>query len=126
MNESTKPGIGAAAPDFNLRDGDGNQWRPQISLAKWWFCFLSGDETPVCTRQMCSLRDRWQDYEAHRREVVGLSTDSVESHKHFADHHDLPLRRLPISIEKLPMLMARSPSFPGKWRVQFSSSIEKV
>jgi peroxiredoxin Q/BCP len=56
--------------------------------------FYPGDETPVCTRQMCSVRDRWEDYEALGAEVVGVSTDSVESHRKFAEHHSLPLRLL--------------------------------
>jgi peroxiredoxin len=43
-----------------------------------------GDETPVCTRQMCSLRDRWDDYLANWSEVVGISSTSFESHKNFA------------------------------------------
>ena len=56
--------------------------------------FYPGDETPVCTRQLCSLRDRWKDYAASGAEVVGISTDTVESHRQFAEHHRLPLRLL--------------------------------
>ena len=54
--------------------------------------FYPGDETPICTRQMCSVRDRWDDYVATGAEVVGISSDSIESHRKFAEHHDLPLR----------------------------------
>jgi thioredoxin-dependent peroxiredoxin len=43
---------------------------------------------------MCSVRDRWEDYRETGAEVVGISSDSVESHKKFAEHHDLPLRLL--------------------------------
>ena len=56
--------------------------------------FYPGDETPICTRQMCSVRDRWEDYAATGAEVVGLSTNTGESHKSFAEHHNLPLRLL--------------------------------
>ena len=56
--------------------------------------FYPGDETPVCTRQMCSVRDRWEDYRATGAEVVGISSDSIESHQKFSEHHALPLRLL--------------------------------
>ena len=43
---------------------------------------------------MCSLRDRWDDYLATGAEVVGISSDSIESHKKFSAHYELPLRLL--------------------------------
>jgi peroxiredoxin Q/BCP len=43
---------------------------------------------------MCSIRDRWTDYESTGAEVVAISAGSVESHKQFAEHHDLPQRLL--------------------------------
>jgi peroxiredoxin Q/BCP len=87
---STKP-----APDFTLPDADGNQWRLSDQRGKVVvLLFYPGDETPICTKQMCSVRDRWDDYVATGAEVVGISTDSVESHKKFAEHHKLPLRLL--------------------------------
>jgi len=86
---------GNAAPDFTLPDGDGANWRlsdhrGQVVV----LLFYPGDETPVCTRQMCSVRDRWEDYLATGAEVVGISTNTVASHKSFAEHHGLPLRLL--------------------------------
>ena len=52
--------------------------------------FYPGDETPICTRQMCSVRDHWEHYANTGAEVVGISTNTVKSHKKFADHHNLP------------------------------------
>ena len=87
--------VGALAPDFTLEDGDGNDWRLSDRRGRVVvLLFYPGDETPVCTRQMCSVRDHWEDYVATGAEVVGVSTDSVESHKLFAEHHQLPLRLL--------------------------------
>jgi peroxiredoxin Q/BCP len=43
---------------------------------------------------MCSIRDRWTDYESTGAEVVAVSVASVESHKKFAEHHGLPQRLL--------------------------------
>lgn len=90
-----KLAVNGPAPDFSLKDGDGGEWRlsdhrGQVVV----LLFYPGDETPVCTRQMCSVRDRWEDYRATGAEVVGISSDSVESHQKFAEHHSLPLRLL--------------------------------
>jgi thioredoxin-dependent peroxiredoxin len=86
---------GTEAPDFTLRDGEGAEWRLSDQRDKTVvLLFYPGDETPICTRQMCSVRDRWADYAATGAEVVGLSTNTVDSHKNFAEHHDLPLRLL--------------------------------
>ena len=87
--------INEPAPDFSLPDGDGKQWRLSDHRGKVVvLLFYPGDETPVCTKQLCSVRDRWNDYVATGAEVVGISSDSVESHRKFADHHKLPLRLL--------------------------------
>jgi len=87
--------VNKPAPDFTLKDGSGGEWRLSDHRGKVVvLLFYPGDETPVCTRQMCSVRDRWEDYRETGAEVVGISSDSVESHKKFAEHHDLPLRLL--------------------------------
>jgi thioredoxin-dependent peroxiredoxin len=83
------------APDFTLNDGEANNWTLSDQLGKTIvLLFYPGDNTPVCTRQMCSVRDRWSDYQATGAEVVGISTDTVESHQDFAEKHSLPLRLL--------------------------------
>ena len=87
--------VGAQAPDFTLTDQNGEEW--QLSRHRGRVIVLlyyPGDETPVCTRQMCSLRDRWGDYASTGAEVVGISTDTVESHRKFAARHRIPLRLL--------------------------------
>ena len=76
--------------------------------------FYPGDETPICTRQMCSVRDRWEDYLATGAEVVGLSTNSVDSHKNFAEHHDLPLCLLADVDRKVADLYGAQSLIPGK------------
>ena len=107
--------INEPAPDFSLPDGDGKQWRlsdhrGQVVV----LLFYPGDETPVCTRQMCSVRDRWEDYMATGAEVVGISTDSVESHRKFAEHHKLPLRLLSDANGDVSKLYSARSLIPGK------------
>src|SRR5919107_5302377 len=87
--------VGAPAPDFTLKDGEGHVWRLSDRRGHAVvLLFYPGDETPVCTKQMCSVRDNWEEYEATGAEVVGVSTDTVESHKRFAENRNLPLRLL--------------------------------
>src|SRR5437667_10774428 len=106
---------GMTAPDFELLDGQGAIWRlSEHSGRVVVLLFYPGDETPICTRQMCSVRDRWQDYAATGAEVVGISRDSVESHKKFAEHHDLPLRLLSDADRKVADLYGANSLVPGK------------
>lgn len=83
------------APDFTLKDGESREWRLSEQRGQVVvLLFYPGDETPVCTRQLCSLRDRWEDYTKTGAQVVGISTDSAESHRKFTENKELPLRLL--------------------------------
>jgi thioredoxin-dependent peroxiredoxin len=87
--------VGSAATDFSLKDGEGKSWSLSDHLGKTVvLLFYPGDNTPVCTAQLCSVRDHWSEYQATGAEVVGISTDTVESHKGFAEKNKLPLRLL--------------------------------
>lgn len=112
---SNNAAINTPAPDFTLKDGNGEEWRLSDHRGKVVvLLFYPGDETPVCTRQMCSLRDRWDDYLATGAEVVGISSDSVESHKNFAAHHGLPLRLLSDSDGAVSRLYNARSLIPGR------------
>src|ERR1043165_4415261 len=107
--------IGSTAPDFSLSDGDNRTWRLSDQRGKAVvLLFYPGDETPVCTRQMCSVRDRWEDYAATGAEVVGISTNSVESHRSFAANHSLPLRLLADTDRKFADRYGAQSLIPGK------------
>jgi len=115
MKTTSHPQEGSPAPDFSLLDGDGQNWRLSDHLGKVVvLLFYPGDETPICTRQMCSVRDRWEDYAANGAEVVGISTNSVESHKSFAAHHQLPLRLLSDTDRKVADMYGAQSLIPGK------------
>ena len=107
--------LNSPAPDFTLPDGDGNSWRLSDHRGKVVvMLFYPGDETPVCTAQLCSVRDRWEDYMATGAEVVGLSSDSVESHRKFAEHHRLPLRLLSDKDGAVSRLYGARSLIPGR------------
>ncbi len=95
MTKAKPLSVGDQAPDFTLPTGDGHEWRLAAQRGKVVvLLFYPGDETPVCTRQLCAVRDNWAEYAQTGAEVVGLSTDSAESHRKFAAHHELPLQLL--------------------------------
>lgn len=107
--------VGQDAPDFALPDADGEEWRLSDKRGGVVvLLFYPGDETPVCTRQLCSVRDRWEDYSETGAEVVGISTDTVESHKRFAERRELPLRLLSDAKGEVVRAYGVSSWLPGR------------
>ena len=105
----------ASAPDFTLKDGEGKDWRLGDRRGRVVvLLFYPGDETPVCTKQMCSVRDNWEQYRETGAEVVGISTDSVESHRKFAERHSLPLRLLSDPDRRVAELYGAKSWLPGR------------
>jgi thioredoxin-dependent peroxiredoxin len=51
--------------------------------------FYPKDDSPGCTREVCAFRDYFEEFGKLDAEVIGISSDSVESHKRFAVEHDL-------------------------------------
>lgn len=83
--------VGQAAPDFNSIDQDGNP----ISLSdfkgkKVVLYFYPKDNTPGCTAQACNLRDNYEALQKAGYVVLGISSDSGQSHKKFIEKHELP------------------------------------
>jgi peroxiredoxin Q/BCP len=83
------PGIGEQAPDFELEGTDGTFRLADHRGERIVLLFYPGDETPVCTRQFCSYRDRADELGELDATVVGISAQSVASHERFRDHHGL-------------------------------------
>ncbi|GAB4170210.1 MAG: peroxiredoxin [Wenzhouxiangellaceae bacterium] len=86
---------GNNAPDFTLPDQDGRPWRLADHRGQWLLLvFYPGDETPVCTRQLCDYRDGIDAFRDLGVEVIGISPDSPESHRRFREHRGLPFTLL--------------------------------
>ena len=82
---------GSKAPLFKAVDQNGKP----ISLAdykgkKVILYFYPKDDTPTCTDQACNLRDNYAALLKKGYSVIGVSTDSVKSHKKFEEKHKLP------------------------------------
>ncbi|WP_027006393.1 peroxiredoxin [Conexibacter woesei] len=83
------PRVGDQAPDFELEGTDGRFHLSEHRGERVVLLFYPGDETPVCTKQFCSYRDRADDMSSLDAMVVGVSGQDVESHRDFIDHHGL-------------------------------------
>lgn len=82
---------GDKAPDFTLCDQNGNN----ISLADFSgktviLYFYPKDNTPGCTRQACAFGDAYEEFRKKDIAVIGISKDSTESHRKFAEKYNLP------------------------------------
>jgi len=83
--------VGAPAPDFILPDDAGNQIRLSAMRGKnVVLVFYPGDNTPGCTRQLCQLRDSWENLRARGVEVFGVNPQSAKSHDGFRRRYSLP------------------------------------
>ena len=84
--------VGDVAPDFTLQDQTGQAVRLKDLLGKKTVVlyFYPKDETPGCTIEARAFRDSYEAFTAAGAEVVGVSADTVASHRRFAQHHDLP------------------------------------
>lgn len=86
---------GQKAPAFSLKDQNGDEHKLSDYLGKWVLVyFYPKDNTPGCTKEACAIRDAWSLYEKENAIVLGVSKDSEESHKKFADKHELPFTLL--------------------------------
>jgi thioredoxin-dependent peroxiredoxin len=88
--------VGDQAPDFVLPDRTGkmvrlSEFRDHKAVVLY---FYPKDDTPGCTKESCAFRDSYQDFQDAGAEVIGVSSDSAESHGRFAAKHRLPFTLL--------------------------------
>ena len=84
--------VGSAAPDFTARASDGSQVHlfAMLDRAPIVLYFYPMDDTPGCTKEACSLRDNFSAFRDLKATVLGVSYDSVESHRKFIQKYYLP------------------------------------
>ena len=85
------PDVGDQAPDFALPSTAG-EIRLSTLLARGpvLLVFYPGDDTPVCTKQLCNYRDNLEVFGQLGVQVVAINHQSVDSHRAFAEKHKLP------------------------------------
>ncbi len=89
------PEVGKKAPDFSLLDQDGKKVSLKDLLGKKVILyFYPKDDTSGCTKEACSFRDEFPKFKKTDAVILGVSPDSIKSHKKFADKYDLPFSLL--------------------------------
>jgi peroxiredoxin Q/BCP len=103
MPSSTCLEIGKPAPNFTLKDQQGNavsldQFKNKKNVV---LIFYPGDMTPGCTMQLCSIRDDWSKFNAKDTVVFGINHADAESHAAFIKKYAFPFPLLIDSNKKL-------------------------
>ncbi len=87
--------IGTKAPDFTLPDQNGNMHSlSEYRGKKVILYFYPKDNTPGCTKQACGFAERFPQFTEKGAVVLGVSKDSVASHKKFEEKYGLPFTLL--------------------------------
>ena len=98
--------VGDKAPDFTLP----SQLGDNVTLSEYFgkknvvLYFYPKDESPGCTREACTFRDSYEELTSLGAEVIGVSSQGVESHRSFATHHGLPFILLSDAENKVRQL----------------------
>jgi thioredoxin-dependent peroxiredoxin len=84
--------VGDLTPDFTLLNQSSGPVSPKDFLGKKHIVlyFYPKDNTSLCTEEACAFRDSYEVFKDAGAEVIGVSSDSVESHRQFAKEHQLP------------------------------------
>lgn len=84
--------VGSNVPEFSLPDQNGRAFNISSILRKKNIVlyFYPKDDSPGCTKEACSFRDQYEIFKEIGAEIIGISSDDVESHKKFADKYRLP------------------------------------
>ncbi|WP_338408749.1 peroxiredoxin [uncultured Flavobacterium sp.] len=107
--------VGDKIPNFSAKDSNGNDFDSMSVVGKKSvvFYFYPKDNTPGCTAQACSFRDQYEDFKCLGAEVIGISSDSVNSHQKFVSQHKLPFILLSDNDKKIRTLFGVKPNLFG-------------
>jgi len=87
--------IGDKVPNFILKDQNGNSFNIENEIGKRMVIyFYPKDDTPGCTKEACKFRDDFESFNDLGASVIGISADSVASHKKFEEKYNLPFTLL--------------------------------
>ncbi len=111
--------IGDKAPDFSLQSSTGEKVMLSqfLGIKNVVVFFYPMDESPVCSREAEAFKDKYETFKELNAEVMGISSQSVESHKAFANHHTLPfilLSDVEGAVRKLYGVSATLGVVPGR------------
>lgn len=120
--------VGDRAPDFELKNQDGETIKLSTLLKNGpaVVYFYPKDETAGCTAEACAFRDRFDVFQQAGASVVGISSDSVESHSGFASHHNLPFLLLADTEGAVRKSWNVTPAFLGLFPGRMTFVIDRL
>ncbi len=105
--------VGSAASDFTLKTESEKNWSLLENLGHVTILlFYPQNETLVCTKQLCSVRDNWEKYLETKAVIVGISPATPEEHQIFSQSHQLPIPLLSDPDRKITKLFAKHWLYP--------------
>ena len=105
--------VGLRAPEFVLKTDQGTEWRLSDHIGNVVvLLFYPQNETLVCTKQLCSVRDNWNKYVETKAEIVGISPGTPEEHKNFSNSRQLPIPLLADPGRKITSIYGKHWLFP--------------
>jgi peroxiredoxin Q/BCP len=107
--------VGDKIPNFNAKDTNGHDFDSLDIVGKKVLViyFYPKDNTPGCTAQACSFRDQYEDFKDLGAEVIGISSDSEDSHQKFSQQYQLPFILLSDQDKKIRTLFGVKPDLFG-------------
>lgn len=84
--------LNQSAPQFSLPSTEGGKFisLSEYSNQKVLLVFYPGDDTPVCTKQLCSYATGFEEFTKHGVVILGINQDSLDSHQKFKTKYNLP------------------------------------
>ena len=112
-NDSADITVGSVAPDFELVTESNARWRLSDHRGRVVvLLFYPQNETFVCNRQLCSVRDHWSEYLETKAVVVGISPGTPEQHSQFSNRLKLPIPLLADPKREITQVFAKHWLFP--------------
>jgi peroxiredoxin Q/BCP len=107
--------VGSVIPEFTLNDQFGNNFDIKSVLGKknLVIYFYPKDDSPGCTKEACSFRDQFEVFEDANALIIGISSQSVKSHKEFAEKYRLNYTLLSDEEGKVRKLFGVPTNFLG-------------
>jgi thioredoxin-dependent peroxiredoxin len=107
--------VGSVIPSFSLKDQNGNLFSIDSVLGKknLVIFFYPKDDSPGCTKEACSFRDQFEVFNEADAMIIGISGQSVESHKKFAEKYRLSYTLLSDEGNKIRKIFRVPTNFLG-------------
>ena len=115
LAKKTSLKVGDMVPDFTLVDGQGIEFTSSEYFNKQPLVifFYPKDNSPVCTAEVCSFRDSFEEFKNLNAKIVGISTDNTISHRRFKRKHNLPYMLLSDHSKRIQKLFGITRGFFG-------------